>query len=156
MALLTATSALANSDSLKPEFVNMLLKPYFELQASLAGDDFKATKQHASAFNAMLGHGPSRKDAPALASLEAEAQKIVNASDIKTAREAFQAISTNLISLLEQVGTSGDQAYKMHCPMAFGNKGGTWLQNNAELRNPYFGSMMLHCGMQQSVIGKAE
>ena len=34
----------------------------------------------------------------------------------------------------------------MHCPMAFNNTGGTWLQQDAELVNPYFGDAMLYCG----------
>lgn len=36
--------------------------------------------------------------------------------------------------------------YKQFCPMAFGNKGGYWLSDAAEIRNPYFGDKMLTCG----------
>jgi Cu(I)/Ag(I) efflux system membrane fusion protein len=39
----------------------------------------------------------------------------------------------------------------MHCPMALDNQGADWLQKDPELRNPYFGSMMLRCGSTQNV-----
>ena len=41
---ITTTSLFAHSKAIKPEFVDMLLKPYFELQASLAKDDLEASK----------------------------------------------------------------------------------------------------------------
>lgn len=156
IALLATTTALAHSDSLKPGFVDMLLKPYFELQASLASDDLGQAKKHATTFDTMLGHGPSHEEAPTLATLRVDARKVVNATDIKIAREAFHAISNEIISLVEHVGTGGDTVFKMHCPMAFSNKGGSWLQANKDLRNPYYGSMMLHCGMKQAELGKAK
>lgn len=154
--LLSITTTFAHSDSLKPAFVDMLLKPYFELQESLAGDNIGQAKKHAATFDTMLGHGPSHEEAPTLAKLRADSRKLLNASDIKTAREAFHAISDEIISLVEHVGTSGDTVFKMHCPMAFNNKGGSWLQANKDLRNPYYGSMMLHCGMKQAELGKAD
>jgi len=33
-----------------------------------------------------------------------------------------------------------------YCSMAFKNRGGTWFQKGAEVRNPYFGAAMLKCG----------
>lgn len=30
--------------------------------------------------------------------------------------------------------------------MAFGGAGGTWIQQNKKVLNPYYGAMMLHCG----------
>ena len=30
--------------------------------------------------------------------------------------------------------------------MAYEDRGADWLQNNTDLKNPYFGAMMLHCG----------
>ena len=35
--------------------------------------------------------------------------------------------------------------YEVHCPMAFENRGGTWYQDNDDVRNPYFGATMLKC-----------
>ena len=35
---------------------------------------------------------------------------------------------------------------RVHCPMAFDNKGADWLQGTGSIRNPYFGADMLSCG----------
>ncbi|MCP4450592.1 MAG: DUF3347 domain-containing protein, partial [Planctomycetes bacterium] len=45
--------------------------------------------------------------------------------------------------------------YQFHCPMAFDNQGASWLQNVNDIKNPYFGDMMLKCGELTDVI-KAE
>ncbi|MFO7898316.1 MAG: hypothetical protein R6V58_04560, partial [Planctomycetota bacterium] len=39
-----------------------------------------------------------------------------------------------------------DPVYKLHCPMAFNNRGADWLQPKKAVRNPYYGSKMLTCG----------
>lgn len=156
-AAIATTSSFAHSKAIKPEFVDMLLKPYFELQASLSKDDLKASQKNASAFKTMLGHGPSHESAPSLEDLGTEADKITNASDLATARNAFHAISKDLGKMVEHVGTTGKQdVFKMSCPMAFGNKGGEWLQNHDDTANPYFGSMMFGCGSVQTHLAKAE
>jgi Cu(I)/Ag(I) efflux system membrane fusion protein len=37
--------------------------------------------------------------------------------------------------------------HEMHCPMAFAGKGANWLQDSAdEVKNPYMGAKMPHCG----------
>jgi hypothetical protein len=152
---ITTTSLFAHSKAIKPEFVDMLLKPYFELQASLAKDDLEASKQHSNVFKTMLGHGPTFEEAPSLLDLQDEATALANAPDISAARTAFLTLSDDLTEMIEHVGTTKTQnIYKMSCPMAFKGKGGAWLQNNEKLVNPYFGSMMLHCGTIDSQMVK--
>jgi hypothetical protein len=147
-----STSLFADSKALKPEFVDMILRPYFELQTALANDNLTASKAHASSFQTMLGHGPSFDEAPELAILSSEAQKIASsATPLATARVAFHVISKELGTLIEEVGTTqNENIYKMSCPMAFDGKGGEWLQNNQNLANPYFGVMMYRCGSIQA------
>lgn len=157
LSLLAAVSAFAHSKAIKPEYVDMLLAPYFELQSALAKDDLDAAKTSAGTFKQMLGHGPSHEDAPSLADLTEEAAKIQSASDIKIARVAFHAISKDLAKMVEHVGTSGkSDVVKMHCPMAFNNKGGAWLQNSEDLANPYYGAMMLKCGSVKETLASAK
>ena len=72
---------------------------------------------------------------------------IAEAKDITTAREAFLPISEVLISTAKTIHLPDDQGlFIAHCPMAFNNKGGSWLQREAVLANPYYGAMMLRCG----------
>ncbi len=157
ISLFVAVSAFGHSKAIKPEFVDMLLTPYFELQTALAKDDLAAAKKGAVTLKQMLGHGPSHEEAPSLADLNDEAAKIQSAADIKVAREAFHAISKDLAKMVEHVGTSGkSDVIKMSCPMAFNNKGGEWLQNSDDLANPYYGAMMLKCGSVQDTLASAK
>ena len=147
IALLATASAFAHSESIKPEFVDTLLSPYFELQASLAGDDLAAAKANATALQAAIGKGASAQKASSIKDLVSGTQNIVDSTDIKAARNAFHMVSKELGSIVDHVGTTGkSDVIKMMCPMAFGGKGGEWLQNNDDLANPYFGSMMYKCG----------
>jgi Cu(I)/Ag(I) efflux system membrane fusion protein len=45
-----------------------------------------------------------------------------------------------------ELGVLADGWYEAYCPMARDGEGASWLQREAELRNPYFGAMMLRCG----------
>lgn len=130
------------------------LSTYFETQEGLAGDDLAAAKKGAKAF---LEHAETLACTEGEESCCAEelsaAKTIAGASDIKSARVAFKAWSDSLLAKVEKSGLHGGAAYKMHCPMAFNNKGGTWLQAKKDLRNPYYGSMMLTCGMQTGSYG---
>lgn len=147
IAVLAAVSAFGHSKAIKPEYVDTLLVPYFELQTALSGDDLAKAKTSATTFKQKLGHGPSHEEAPSLADLSDEAAKVESAPDLSAAREAFHAISKDLAKVVEHVGTSGKtDVVQMRCPMAFDNQGATWLQNSEKLANPYFGSMMLKCG----------
>jgi len=157
IAAFVAVSAFAHSKAIKPEYVDMLLTPYFELQTALSKDDLATAKSSAASFKMMLGHGPSHEEAPSLADLSDEAAKIEAATEIKSAREAFHAISEDLASMVEHVGTSGkSDVVKMHCPMAFNNKGADWLQNSEDLANPYYGAMMLKCGSVKDTLATAK
>lgn len=58
---------------------------------------------------------------------------------------------------MQHVGTTGKQdLYLARCPMAFENKGGTWLQADKNIRNPYFGSRMLKCGSVQKQVAEVK
>lgn len=58
---------------------------------------------------------------------------------------------------MKHFGTTGKQdLYLVRCPMAFENKGGTWLQSDKHIRNPYLGSRMLKCGSVQNQFAKTK
>jgi hypothetical protein len=61
-------------------------------------------------------------------------------------------------AMISHVGvTSEKPLYLAHCPMAFGNKGGFWIQGDKKIANPYYGAMMLRCGsVKEQVAGKKE
>ena len=73
---------------------------------------------------------------------------------IEAARQAFELLSNELIAAIRQFGIPENRVlYRLHCPMAFNNKGADWLQRDENTRNPYFGASMLKCGEVAEVIG---
>jgi Cu(I)/Ag(I) efflux system membrane fusion protein len=129
-----------------------------EIQTGLAADDLAAAKKGASHFQHAMKAAPHAKDAhDASIALSTSAKKILEATDIKSARVEFLNLSGQFTTLVEHVGTSNKtQLYIAHCPMAFGNKGGSWVQSDKTLANPYYGAMMLRCGsLQKQIAGKA-
>lgn len=71
--------------------------------------------------------------------------EIEKAAEIKASRQAFEHISIGLINASKRFGIE-DGVFQFHCPMAFDNKGASWLQTTNRIRNPYFGASMLKCG----------
>jgi hypothetical protein len=78
------------------------------------------------------------------------AQSIVDSSnvkpkDLKSAREAYQPISTAMIKLVKITSPTSeiaDKLYVAYCPMAEAS----WIQKTAEISNPFMGQKMLTCG----------
>jgi len=138
------TSLGAGAAPVPPEVVGSIVQPYLKLQSALAGDDLAAARAGADAVLAALAAGP---ESDGLAGLRESAQSISGAEEISTARTAFSRLSENLISLVRTVGTGSDSPlYVAHCPMAFGGKGGDWIQADNTVANPYYGASMLRCG----------
>jgi len=61
-------------------------------------------------------------------------------------RLAFSFISTSLYSVVKLSNIKNISIYHTFCPMAFNEKGATWLSEMNEIKNPYFGQKMLECG----------
>ena len=57
-----------------------------------------------------------------------------------------------MIALTRSFGPPGDALYLQYCPMANNDQGANWLSTYSEIRNPYFGDMMLKCGETQDTI----
>ncbi len=146
------------------EFRNQIddvLGVYFKIQQALTKDDPAAVKEHGKLLRTALdnvdmtllkgeAHMAWMKE---LATLNKHADIISAASDIEEQRKSFEPVSEALKSVVIKLGTGGRHTVTVfHCPMAFNNKGADWLQDNDDLRNPYFGSMMLTCGEKKEVL----
>jgi Cu(I)/Ag(I) efflux system membrane fusion protein len=74
--------------------------------------------------------------------------------NIEEVRKLFKTFSDEVIAVVKQFRVFGaEPLYKLHCPMAFNNRGADWLQTDEDTRNPYFGASMLKCGKVTEVIG---
>jgi Cu(I)/Ag(I) efflux system membrane fusion protein len=70
-----------------------------------------------------------------------------SAKDIDSFRKEFARLSSEMFGVLKTFSpVKSSPVYKMHCPMAFENRGADWLQKGKTVRNPYFGKAMLSCG----------
>lgn len=140
-----------------PEFL-LALDPiytaYLRVQAGLAADDLTAAKSNAESLGAAarrvdmklvtgaghvawMGHAKRLRDA---------AKSIHAADSIERARTAFGELSATALDLERQFGHREGVLREAHCPMAFDNKGGSWIQREEQIANPYFGASMLRCG----------
>ena len=66
-------------------------------------------------------------------------------------REHFELLSNDIKDLIAVTGTDR-VLYKTFCPMYNEGKGGIWLSETREIKNPYFGSKMMKCGEIQEEI----
>ena len=139
-----------------------IVETYLSLHGALAGDDkdlaVKAAQAAIGTLSAvdmtLLGGKPhdlwmKRSDAinNALIGIRAAGQ-------IETARRQFELLSNEMIIVVKQFGIPENRSlHRLHCPMAFDNKGADWLQSDADTLNPYFGVSMLKCGQVTEVIG---
>ena len=82
--------------------------------------------------------------------LKEKAQKIQKAGKLGEQRKHFIQLSDNMIELVKTFEApetdSGSSLYVQFCPMANDDKGAFWLSKEDEVKNPYYGDMMLTCG----------
>lgn len=144
--------------SVPPEFQEQLSNvwmAYLKISDALAGDDFDAAKQATS----ILGNSLKTVDMKLLTdqaahmawmkelkNLNTIGVSVYKAEDITTMRQHFESLS----AVMEVVALTfgfGEQhpVYLLHCPMAFNNRGASWLQSDDQTQNPYFGATMLKC-----------
>jgi hypothetical protein len=128
-----AAPAVRASDALKA-----VVGSYLEIQAQLANDKADGIKTPA---NAIATTASSMGDAGA--AIVKTAKAMSDAKDLKTAREAFGPLSDAVIAAARAEGFKDLGDVKVgFCPMV--NR--SWLQKDAKIRNPYYGSSMLDCG----------
>ena len=80
-----------------------------------------------------------------VANLKEDTQHISETKDVKKQRDYFDTLSSNIYELIK-VSKQDTPTYFQHCPMANDGKGADWLSKENNIKNPYYGSMMLSCG----------
>ncbi|CAM5210443.1 efflux RND transporter periplasmic adaptor subunit [Alishewanella longhuensis] len=77
--------------------------------------------------------------------LQAGAEDLNQITELEAARALYYRHNLGLLRFAE-LGVLAQGWYEAYCPMAREGEGASWLQPDSELRNPYFGAMMLRCG----------
>ncbi|MFT5086189.1 MAG: Cu(I)/Ag(I) efflux system membrane fusion protein [Planctomycetota bacterium] len=133
-------------DSAAQHQIDSMVKAYLVISDQLAHDRLDSLSspfaQMALAAQILAKRGPG--------GVAEQAAKIANkvpveVKDIEHVRASFQALSAELISLVENAPPSmavGVGINKASCPM----KSAAWLQKGSDILNPYYGSAMLSCG----------
>lgn len=108
---------------------------YVRAQEALAADDFDGAQTALASLTSMA-------DATVLPLAEAAA----SAGDIATMRAEFKPLSEFLAAMELPTGVA-----RAYCPMYDG--GSNWVQMDGPVRNPYYGSVMLTCGVVDGAPG---
>lgn len=148
-ALLTAMLLPALLSAAEPTkaLVDRFLPNYFAAQQAFAADDLQAAQAEAKKLLAIA------EAEATFARFTESLQALLATDDLEKGRAQFLKLSDLLRPIVEATGASTD-VYVAFCPMAFGYSGGTWLQADDKVLNPYEGDRMLHCGTIQEKIAK--
>lgn len=139
------------------EALEPVIDDYLRLQAALADDDFGAAQTEARALlESARKVDPEEHRASARAAevwtalrtdVEQHANHMIQARDIRGAREGFDGVSKATARVLAHFGNPTDEPLHLaHCPMVFENRGAEWIQRGETVDNSYYGAQMLTCG----------
>ena len=103
------------------------------LDAITAIDTLKLTHDQKKTYNELIGK------------IKENASRIMGSEDIEKQRGHLNPLSENTFNLIKTFGSSKAVYYEF-CPMANDSKGGHWISETEEIKNPYFGDDMLSCG----------
>ncbi len=132
--------------SIKDDKLNAVYQHYIHLTTALVKGDMAEAKIAASAIE--LG-GKALSNGNTLTAL---ATKIAAATDLEVQRTVFSDLSNDFIARVKAAGLNSGEVYVEYCPMALNDKGASWLSNQKDIKNPYFGDSMLTCGEVKETI----
>jgi len=114
---------------------------YIKIKDALVASDSEKVSILAKTFLNNLKNEMS----PSSEALFEAADSLSNALDLDTQRQAFKSV-TEVLTQWIKASNKQETLFVQFCPMAFKGQGATWLSRSEEIKNPYFGAMMLNCG----------
>ncbi|SFT48113.1 membrane fusion protein, Cu(I)/Ag(I) efflux system [Lishizhenia tianjinensis] len=134
--------------------LNQTLLSYLELKNALAADDqekaIEALNKFVQALNKVdmnLVKGDAHITWMKLKKeLDSDIEVIQNNDELDQMRKGFIQLSDHWITCLKTFGIENKLLYVQYCPMADNNKGASWISEEEDIINPYYGSSMLSCG----------
>lgn len=115
---------------------------YIQLKDALVSSDEEKVKSIASELQKSVAGVDNGK------MVADEAAKVVAAQNLDDQRKAFSGVSDMMAMLVKDGKLSMGMIYLDYCPMAKAS----WLSNEKEIKNPYFGDKMLNCGSVKEMI----
>jgi hypothetical protein len=139
-------------NNIKNAATTPIITSYLQIKNALVATDKKATIKAANALlkafkefdMSKLSNETHKEYMNILDSAKGQAEHIAK-SDIDHQRKHFRMLSEDITEMIALLGTE-KTLFQDHCPMANNGKGANWLSEIKDIRNPYFGNKMLHCG----------
>jgi len=155
-AMMESSSGQSKTTSQTTSSIGSILTAYLQLKEALVADDAKSAAKMGTTLVSALNDFDAAKFP---VEQKSEVHQIVEnatkqASDITNAtldlqREHFKLLSGDLMDLVAITGTPMT-LYQQFCPMY--DQGSAWLSASNEVKNPYYGSKMLNCGIVKATI----
>jgi hypothetical protein len=134
-----AANAPAESAPALPSLVQAVFDSYIKIQTALAQDSMQDVSANAAAITVTVQTVNAKLLSPDMAQ---QAKILAQASDLKSARDAFKPLSDSLIKYLD-----ANKAYRGHYTQVFCSMtNARWLQTGSVVSNPYLGKDMARCG----------
>lgn len=158
LALTSIAQDLGKIDPIVQKQIGASLMSYYALKDALVDSDadkanlaaeellrsfdaIDASKMNAAQRSQWEKHGNA---------LRVDARQISENDDIAHQRDHFKKLSDNMHAIVVAFKANNAETYWQYCPM----KKASWLSNNKEIRNPYYGSRMLTCGSVKATLKK--
>ena len=157
--VISSTTYKTIPETFKTQLTNVYTA-YLPMKNALVNDQFEAAKAQANSIEKALEKVSktllTKRDAKQQWSqvynkLQTSLKEIKAANDIDNLRTSFKLFSETLAIAIQEFGTN-QKVYLQFCPMANNNNGAYWLSDEAPIKNPYFGAMMLSCGSVEKEI----
>jgi len=123
--------------SFSDEMTGKVFQDYQQLRTALVASDADGTQT--AARNLAENFTEEREEMKSMVLAMAETDQL------EEQRELFSGVTAKVEPMFKDAIAEGT-IYKQFCPMAFEGKGGYWISDVNEIRNPYYGDRMLKCG----------
>jgi Cu(I)/Ag(I) efflux system membrane fusion protein len=153
----TPTEAPIPTFSAPQEFsrrLDGLVSTYLALKDALVAADKATARSAAAKLNrqlAMVTNPDLSSEAQQFLRSQAEPLKrntaeLAQAASVDEQRRYFISLSNQMLAIMQAFPSDERTLYHQYCPMADSDSGANWLSAEPEIRNPYYGSLMLNCG----------
>ncbi len=135
--------------------MDRLFAAYISLSDALADEETSTINDQLEFLKVQLGEMPEERFHEEMAELWHEhryamldaIEQMQENEHIEDKRTYFEKLSEALKASIQSFGVKDANVYIHHCPMAFNDAGADWLYDKEEIYNPYFGEVMLRCGI---------
>ena len=136
-----ATEQSKSTDKSQNTLASLILMDYMKIKDALVASDNEKVSLLAKNFLNDLKNEMN----PSSEVLSEAVGSLSNALDLDTQRQAFKSV-TEVLTQWVKASNTQETLFVQFCPMAFKSQGANWLSRSEEIKNPYFGAMMLNCG----------